>query len=55
MEAEGPNINTLEGCKFAGDLQTKKIKEKAILVVGDTRVGKSTIFNYAIGVPMVGV
>lgn len=55
MQEEQPNIETLEGCMFAGDLGIKKTKSKVIMIVGDTRVGKSTLFNYIVGVPLIGV
>ena len=36
-------------CMFAGDLKTKNIKQKSIFLVGQSRVGKSTLFNYLLG------
>lgn len=39
---------------FAGDLAIKKLKKKAICIVGDSRSGKSTLHNYLNGIPLVG-
>lgn len=49
-----PNVNTMGGCMFAGDLAICKVSKKAILIVGDTRIGKSTLYNYLMRVPMIG-
>jgi putative ribosome biogenesis GTPase RsgA len=44
------------GCMFAGDLEMKKLlKKKAIIIMGDSRAGKSTLFNHLLKVPMEGV
>lgn len=40
---------------LAGEIQIRKIKKKAILIVGDTRVGKSTLFNHLLKIPLKGV
>lgn len=37
---------------LAGDLVIRKVKGKAIVIVGDTRVGKSTLLNYLMKIPM---
>jgi GTPase SAR1 family protein len=50
-----PNINNMWGCTFAGDLAIKEIIKKAIIIVGDSRSGKSTLLNYLSKVPMEGV
>ena len=55
MEAEQPDITTMEGCMFAGDLRVKNVNKRMNVIVGDTRIGKSTLFNYFIDVPMIGV
>lgn len=39
---------------YAGDLAISKSHRKAILIIGDTRVGKSTLFNYIMGIPLIG-
>ena len=44
-----PNIDSLCGLMLAGDEKTKLMKKNAILLVGSTRVGKSTLFNYLNG------
>lgn len=49
-----PNVETMGGCMFAGDLAIRKVSKKAILIVGDTRVGKSTLFNFLMRVPIIG-
>ena len=41
-------------CMFAGDLKTKNIKQKSIFLVGESRVGKSTLFNYMLGHKLKG-
>ena len=43
MEGEKPKMDTLEGRMWAVDLELKEIKDKSILIVGDGKVGKSTI------------
>jgi predicted GTPase len=45
----------MEGCMFAGDLAIRQVKEKGILIMGDSRIGKSTLFNHFLKVPMEGV
>lgn len=47
-----PDIKTMSGCMFAGDLQIRKLRPKAIVIAGDTRVGKSTLLNYFTKVPL---
>jgi putative ribosome biogenesis GTPase RsgA len=42
-------------CLFKGDIEIKKLKEKAIILMGNTRVGKSTLFNHLLHFPMIGV
>lgn len=42
----------MEGVMLEGDLAIRKLNEKAIVIVGDTRVGKSTILNYLLKLPM---
>ena len=55
MEIESPNIKSMWGCMFAGDMAIENIKKKSILIVGDSRIGKSTLFNYLSGVNLIGV
>jgi GTPase Era involved in 16S rRNA processing len=43
------------GCMFAGDLAIKNIQKKVIAIIGDTRIGKSTLFNYILKIPLIGV
>jgi predicted GTPase len=50
-----PDVNRMWGCMFAGDLAIQEVKKKGILIVGDTRTGKSTLFNHLLKVPMEGV
>ena len=52
---KGPNVDKMGGCMLAGELEIRKIGKKAILIVGDTRVGKSTLFNLLLKIPLVGV
>lgn len=49
-----PNAETMEGVMLAGDLAIRKLKPKAIVIVGDTRIGKSTLLNYLTKIPMEG-
>jgi GTP-binding protein EngB required for normal cell division len=50
-EASYPNLfSVLE----EGDRRIKKARTKAIILVGLTRVGKSTVFNWILHKPMVG-
>lgn len=51
---EQPDTNQMWGCMFAGDLAIKKLGNKAIIIVGETRVGKSTLFNHLLKIPMHG-
>lgn len=44
----------MEGVMLAGDLAIRKLKRKAIVIVGDTRIGKSTLLNYLTKIPMEG-
>lgn len=37
---------------LAGDLKAKKLKKSAILLAGDTRVGKSSFFNILRGLSL---
>jgi ABC-type thiamine transport system ATPase subunit len=46
MDRELPDISNMWGCMFAGDLALKNLKKKAIAIIGDSRIGKSTLFNY---------
>lgn len=55
MEIEGPKINNMWGCMFAGDMVIENAKKKSILIVGNSRIGKSTLFNYLSGVSLKGV
>lgn len=43
------------GCMFAGDRATKDLHKKMIAILGDSRIGKSTLFNYILKVPIKGV
>ncbi len=40
---------------FAGDLAIKKLQKRAIAIIGDSRIGKSTLFNYILKIPLIGV
>jgi GTP-binding protein EngB required for normal cell division len=39
---------------FAGDLAIHKINKKAVILLGDSRTGKSTLFNHLLNVLMQG-
>ena len=54
MKSDKPDIDNMWGCMFAGDLQIAKCKDKGILILGDTRVGKSTLLNYLTNKPPKG-
>ena len=41
-----PDIQSMWGCMFAGDLATKNLQKRVIAIIGDSRIGKSTLFNY---------
>jgi len=43
------------GCMFAGDMAIENVKKKSILIVGNSRIGKSTLYNYLSGVTLKGV
>lgn len=43
-------FNVLE----TGDRRISGIKRKAIILVGLSRAGKSTVFNYILNKPMIG-
>jgi putative ribosome biogenesis GTPase RsgA len=43
------------GCLFKGDLLLKNLKKKAIILMGNTRIGKSTLYNHFLNIPMKGV
>ena len=40
-----PNIQNIYGMMFAGDLLVQKLGRHAIFLVGESRIGKSTLFN----------
>lgn len=42
------------GCMFAGDTEIKNVLKKSIIIVGNSRIGKSTLFNYISGVNLAG-
>jgi GTP-binding protein EngB required for normal cell division len=42
------------GCMFSAHLAIKKMNKKAIILVGDTKVGKSTLFYYLLKKEMTG-
>ena len=53
MEHETPNVETMGGCMLAGDLIVAKLAgNENVLLVGDTRVGKSSLFNYLRGLSL---
>ena len=43
---EDPNVYE---CMLSGDELALKIKDESIFLVGESRVGKSTLFNYILG------
>lgn len=53
-QIDTPNCATMSGCMLQGDLVTQKLLSAAIVIVGDSRVGKSTLFNHLKDVPMKG-
>lgn len=55
MEIEQPDLNNMWGCMFAGDKSIKETQKKSIFIVGNTRIGKSTFFNYVSGMALRGV
>ena len=54
-DRDHPDIKDMWGCMFAGDLATKKLQKRAIAIIGDSRIGKSTLFNYILKRPLIGV
>jgi predicted GTPase len=40
---------------FAGELAIKNLPKKVIAIIGDTRIGKSTLFNYILKIPLIGI
>lgn len=55
MEIELPDVTSMWGCMFAGDMAIENVKKKSILIVGNSRIGKSTLYNYLSGVTLKGV
>ena len=43
------------GYMFAGDLAIKKLHKRAIAIIGDSRIGKSTLFNYILKIQLIVV
>ena len=39
---------------FGGDLKVEQLSNKAIILMGKSRIGKSTLFNYMIGKELKG-
>lgn len=37
-----------------GDISISRAKSKATILVGKSRIGKSTMYNWIIGKPMIG-
>ena len=50
-----PDISNMWGCMFAIDLAIKNLPKKVIAIIGDTRIGKSTLFNYILKIPLIGI
>lgn len=46
---------TLSGCLLQEEIIASKLRDDCILIIGDSRVGKSTLFNHLVGVPLKGV
>ena len=49
------DISNIWGCMFAGELAIKNLPKKVIAIIGDTRIGKSTLFNYILKIPLIGI
>lgn len=49
------NNENLSELLYIGSERAKLTKQKSIFVVGETRVGKSTLFNHLIGIRLKGV
>jgi putative ribosome biogenesis GTPase RsgA len=43
------------GCLFKGDLEITKLEKKVIIIMGNSKVGKTALFNHLRNVPMKGV
>ncbi len=50
-----PDILNMWGCMFAVDLAIKNLLKKIIAIIGDTRIGKSTLFNYILKIRLIGI
>jgi hypothetical protein len=50
-----PDISNMWGCMFTGELAIKNLPKKVIAIIGDTWVGKSTLFNYILKIPLIGI
>ena len=55
MEQPQPDISTVYGCMLAGDECIRQLGNKCIFLVGESRVGKSTLFNYLLGMKLQAV
>lgn len=51
QEEETDNLSIYR-CMFEGDECVEQIKSKSIFMVGESRVGKSTLFNYFMGLQL---
>jgi hypothetical protein len=40
---------------FAGELAIKNLLKKVIAIIGDTRIGNLTLFNYILKIPLIGI
>lgn len=51
---EGDENSNLWNVLWRGDQRIATIKKRVILLVGATRAGKSTVFNWKLGRQMIG-
>jgi GTP-binding protein EngB required for normal cell division len=53
--ADKIDTTMMGGCLFKGDHEITKLEKKAIILMGNSTVGKTALFNHLQNAPMKGV